>query len=58
MQSRAKKAPEETDISPVIGNASPPDPQLRYLADYKIPTLEDDAISRPAYEAEVNKNSD
>ena len=58
MQSRADQAPEETDISPVIGNASPPDPQFRYLADNKIPTPEYDAISRPAYEAEVNKNSD
>ena len=45
MQPATEQGPEETKISPMIGNVSSPDPRVRYLTDYRSPTLEDDAFS-------------
>ena len=45
LPSTTEQAQEETNTSPVIGNVSPPDPRVRYLAKYRSPTPEDEAIS-------------
>ena len=45
LQFTTEQAQEETNISPVIGNVSPPEPRVRYLANYRSPTPEDEAIS-------------
>ena len=57
-QFTAEQAPEETNISPVIENVSLADPRIRYLADYRSPTPEDDTILMTVFEAEVNASSD
>ena len=57
IQSTAEQTPEETNISPVIGNMSPLDPRVRHLVDYRSPIPKNDTIFMTVYEAEVKKNS-
>ena len=52
VQSTAEQITDDKNVSPIIGNVSPTDPQVRPLAAQRTPTLEADKISLTVFEAE------